>query len=74
MRKKIVAQRKIFDQAIHQLVTLLKSEKKLKKMDAILDANPEIVKAVHKDLTSSKKSTGRKGISAERILRCTILK
>jgi len=74
MRKKIVAQRRIFDQAIHQLITLLKPEKKLKKMDAIIDANPDIVKAVHKDLTSSKKSTGRKGISAERVLRCAILK
>jgi hypothetical protein len=31
MRKEIVAQRKIFDQAIHQLVTLLQPEKKLKK-------------------------------------------
>ena len=46
MRKRIVAQRRIFDQAIHQLVTLLKPEKKLKKMDAIIDANPDIVKAV----------------------------
>ena len=68
MRKKIVAQRKIFDQAIHQLVTLLKSEKKLKKMDAILDANPEIVKAVHKDLTSSKKSTGAKALAQKGFL------
>ena len=51
MRKKIVAQRRIFDQAIHQLITLLKPEKKLKKMDAIIDANPDIIKAVHKDLT-----------------------
>lgn len=56
MRKEIIAQRKIFGQAIHQLVVLLKPEKKLKKMDAIIDANPDIVKAVHKDLTSSKKA------------------
>ena len=74
MRKKIVTQRKIFDQAINQLVTLLKPEKKLKKMDAIIDSNPDIVKTVHKDLTLSKKSTGRKGISAERVLRCAVLK
>ena len=74
MRKEIIAQRKIFDQAIHQLVTLLKPEKKLKKMDKIIDANPDILKSVHENLTSRKKHTGRKGISAERVLRCAILK
>ena len=74
MRKKIIAQRKIFDQAIHQLVTLLQPEKKIKKMDKIIDANPNILKAVHENLTSSKKNTGRNGISAERVLRCAIIK
>ena len=57
MRKEIVAQRKIFDQAIHQLVTLLQPEKKLKKMDKIIDANPDILKTVHENLTSRKKGS-----------------
>lgn len=74
MRKKIVAQQSLFDQAIHQLVAILKPEKALKSMDAIIDANPEIVNAVHNDLIYCAKGTGRQGISAERVLRSAILK
>jgi IS5 family transposase len=74
MRKKIVAQLSLFDQALHNLLILIKPEKKLKKMDAILNANPQIVDAVHKDLVDSLNPVGRNGISAERVLRCAILK
>ena len=63
MRKKIIAQRKIFDQAIHQLVTRLQPEKKLKKMDKIINANQDILKAMHENLTSKKKDTGRKALA-----------
>ena len=42
MRKKIVAQRSLFDQAIDLLISIFKPEKKLIKMDAIIDANPDI--------------------------------
>lgn len=74
MRKKIVAQRSVFDQAIHVLLSIFKTDKTLKKMDAIIDENPDILAAVHADLTGSLKKSGRKGLSAERVLRSAILK
>ena len=51
MRDKIIAQRSLFDQAIDVLVSIFKPNKKLKRMDAIIDANPDIVELVHADLT-----------------------
>jgi len=74
MRKKIVAQRKLFDHAINLLITILKPSKKLKKMSAILDDNPAIVTAVHVDLTQGSTDSGSHGMSAERVLRCAVLK
>jgi IS5 family transposase len=74
MRKKIVAQRSVFDHAIDLLMTLFKPSKKLQKMSAILDANPDIVKAVHADLTEQSTDSGSHGMSAERVLRCAVLK
>ena len=74
MRKKTVAQNSLFDQAINLLATILNPEKKLKKMSAIIDANPDIISAVHADLTKGSADSGSNGISAERILRCAILK
>ena len=74
MRKKIIAQRSIFDQAIHLLITIFKPDKTLKKMDAIIDENPDILGAVHADLTGSLSNSGRKGLSAERVLRAAVLK
>ena len=74
MRKKIVTQRSLFDQAINILLSLFKPEKTLKKMDTILDENPDILEAVHADLTGCLIKSGRKGLSAERVLRCAILK
>lgn len=74
MRKKIVAQRSVFDQAIHVLLSIFKPDKTLKKMDAIIDENPDILEAVHADLTSSLKKSGRTGLSAERVLRSAVLK
>ena len=55
MRKKIVAQRSVFDQAIHVLLSIFKPDKTLKKMDTIIDKNPDILEAVYADLTSSLK-------------------
>jgi IS5 family transposase len=63
MRKKIVAQKSLFDHAINLLTCILKPEKKLKKMSAIIDANPEILSAVHAELTESSSD-----------LRCAVLK
>ena len=51
MRDKVIAQRSLFDQAIDVLVSIFKPNKKLKRMDAIIDANPDIVELVHADLT-----------------------
>ena len=74
MRKKIVAQRSLFDHAIDLLLAIIKPSKKLKNMSAILDANPEIVAAVHTDITEGASDSGSHGISAERVLRCAVLK
>jgi IS5 family transposase len=74
MRKEIVAQKSLFDHAINLLISILKPEKKLKKMSDIIDANPEIVSAVHADLTEGSSDLGSNGISAERIVRCAVLK
>ncbi len=74
MRKQIVSQRKLFDHAIDLLITLLKPSEKLKKKSRILDDNPGIVSAVHADLTEGSNDCGSNGISAERIVRCAVLK
>ncbi len=74
MRKKIIAQRTVFDYAIDLLITMFKPSKKLKKMNAILDANPVILKVVHADLTEGSADSGSHGMSAERVLRCAVLK
>ena len=74
MRRKTVTQPSLFDQAIDQLMTLIKPEKELQKIDQILDENPEILNLVHSDLVEQKYKTGCKGVSAERILRSAILK
>ncbi len=66
MRRRIVAQRTLFDQAIDLLVQIFKPSKKLKKMSAIVDANPDIVAAVHADLTEDSTDLGSHGMSAER--------
>ena len=74
MRKRILAQRTVFDHAIDLLVQMFKPSKKLKKMSAILDTNPHIVVAVHADLTEDSTDSGSHGMSAERVLRCAVLK
>jgi len=74
MRKKIVAQKTVFDHAIDLLIEMFKPSKKLRKMHAILDAHPHIVAAVHADLTEHSTDAGSHGMSAERVLRCAVLK
>ena len=74
MRKKIVAQKTLFDHAINLLITILKPSKKLKKMSAILDDNPAILTAVHADLSQGSVDSGSHGMSAEQVLRCAVLK
>jgi IS5 family transposase len=74
MRKQIIAQRSLFDQAIDLLIHVFKPSKKLKKMSAIIDDNPDIVAAVHADLTEGSTDSGSHGMSAEQALRCAVVK
>ena len=74
MRERIVAQRSLFDRAIYLLLSIWKPNKELKAMDKIIAANPEIVEAVQADLNGGLKAHGRRGMSAERVLRSAILK
>jgi IS5 family transposase len=74
MRKEIVAQRSLLDQAIELLLKIFKPSKALRKMDSIIDENPDIVKAVHADLSHDSTDSGRYGISAERVFRSAVLK
>ena len=43
-------------------------------MSEIIDANPDIVAMVHADLTKGSRCSGSHGMSAERVVRCAILK
>jgi len=70
----MVAQRSLLDQAIELLLKVFKPSKELSKIDAIIDGNPDMVKAVHADLTHHSTDSGRCGISAERVFRSAILK
>ena len=47
MRREIVAQRSLLDQAIELLLKVFRPSKELRKMDSIIDANPDIVRALH---------------------------
>jgi transposase, IS5 family len=74
MRKKIIAQRSIFDQSIDQLKTLIRPERILKQMDAVIDQNDGIVARIHKELTDNVSNTGCRGMSAEQILRVALVR
>jgi len=75
MREKVVAQRSLIDQAMKFLLAVFKPEKNMKKIDAVIEANPQIIAAVHADLTWAVNPTGRYGLlSAERVLRSAVLK
>ena len=74
MRKTLIAQRSLFDQSIDTLVTLFKPDVKLRKMDQILEANPQIIESVHNDLTQGLSKTGAWGMSAEQVLRTAIIR
>ena len=74
MRKTLIAQRSLFDQAIATLVSLFKPDRKLQMMDQVLAANPQIIELVHQDLTVGLSKTGAWGISAEQVLRTAIIR
>jgi len=49
--------------------------KELEQISKVLDANPKLMDFVFQDLTTSSRSdTGRKGMTAEQVLRCAVLK
>lgn len=49
--------------------------KELEQMSKVLDANPKLMDLVFQDLTkTSRPDTGRKGMTAEQVLRCAVLK
>lgn len=74
MRKTLIAQRSLFDQAIDTLVSLFKPDRKLQVMDQIIDDNPQIIELVHRDLTQGLSKTGAWGMSAEQVLRSAIIR
>ena len=74
MRKKIIAQRAIFDQSIDQLNTLIRPERIFKQMDAVIDQIDSIVARIHKRLTDNVSDTGNRGMSAEQILRVALVR
>jgi IS5 family transposase len=74
MRKTLIAQRSLFDQSIDTLVALFKPDAKLRKMDQIMEANPQILELVHNDLTRGLSKSGAWGMSAEQVLRAAIIR
>ncbi len=74
MRKKIIAQRAIFDQSIDQLNTLIRPERIFEQMDAVIDQNEDIVARIHKKLTDNVSNTGCSGMSVEQILRVAFVR
>ena len=73
MRKKIVEQLTFSDYHFQEVMKSISPDEELKKIDAILKDNPELVDIVHSDLTRGRQETGRNGISSEQALRCAIL-
>lgn len=70
MRQKRNRQRSIFE-----VIGRHPGPQELEQMSLVLDANPEIVELAFTDLTRGRRTdTGRKGMTAEQVLRCAILK
>lgn len=70
MRQKRNRQRTIFE-----VIGKHPGPKELEQMSLVLDANPEIDDLAFADLTNGRRTdTGRKGMTAEQVLRCAILK
>jgi len=74
MREKIVKQTCLFDGSLLNLIPFIKREKVLKKMDAVIENNPQLIGAVHEDITKDKTHTGCRGLSSEQIFRTAILR
>jgi len=73
LRKKIRDQMTFEDYEFLKFGDFFKPDKELEKMSEALDANPQILDIVYQDIASEVKRSGKKGASAEHILRCAIL-
>ena len=70
MRQKRNRQRSIFE-----VLGKNPGPKEFEQMSLVLDANPEILDLAFSDLTRGKRiDTGRKGMTADQVLRCAIVK
>ena len=70
MRRKLNRQMNLFTSVSNKSVA-----RELEEISKIIDANPEVIDLVYRDLTSAKRhDTGREGLTAEQVLRCCILK
>lgn len=70
MRHKFTSQMTLFSPIMRSSIV-----KELKGISDILDATPSVMDRVFKDLTATHRiDTGRKGMTAEQVLRCAILK
>lgn len=70
MRQKFHPQMSLFHPVVRNSMV-----KELEQMSKVLDANPKLMDLVFQDLTkTSRPDTGRKGMTAEQVLRCAVLK
>jgi IS5 family transposase len=70
MRHKFNPQMNLFSPIMRSSIV-----KELEQISKVLDATPTVMDRVFKDLTATHRSdTGRKGMTAEQVLRCAILK
>lgn len=69
--------RRKFNPQINLFTTMSRNQiaKELQQISQILDATPQVLDLVYRDLVrSARPTTGREGMSAEQVLRCAILK
>ena len=70
MRRKFNPQTSLFGEPCNSEIA-----KELEQISLVLDANPQLTDIVYADLIrDSRPDTGRKGMNAEQVLRCVILK
>jgi transposase, IS5 family len=70
MRQKFTPQMSLFNPIGRNSIV-----RELEQMSKVLDANPCLMELVFQDLTTtSRPDTGRKGMTAEQVLRCAVLK
>jgi IS5 family transposase len=70
MRRKFNPQISLFTAASSNQIS-----RELKQISQIIDANPQLRDLIYQDLVRAKRhDTGRKGLTAEQVLRCAVLK